>query len=289
MAYVQSQSFGTDLVVAQADAASAEAQIIGIQEANAAATKKYNQDMAAYKTALATRNVVLALIAKEASDYKSAMMAYNQQVAQVQGMNSANQSGYNAALAAWQVKKAAYSAALAQRNGYVQGNIAAAAGVFQSGVQAPPDYATFQAQGYCYTQAQLNAYAGQCASQKASVVKGVDLGRLFGFAGTTAPPSCSWAKLPLCQSISVPPDPGPQPSPPPQISLPGPPPAPPPSRAVPPEPVAPSPPNLQDVPTLVVKPGDVKPRSLAVGGLLALVIVGGGALYYVTTHKKKAA
>lgn len=282
MSYV---SFGTDLVVAQANAADAEAQIRAIQASNDALVKRYQADLSSYQHAVAARSALLDQIAKEQAAYKSASLAYSAKVMAAQSANAGAMAGYNAALAAWQRAKQAYDAAVAQRTGIVQGNMASAAGVFRSGAPTPPDYGTFQAQGYCYTQAQINNYVGRCASSKV-VVRGTDLGAL---ALSGAGPECQWATLPVCKSMpALPANPGAQPTPPPQIAIPGGAPKKPPTRVVPPEPVPPVKPALQDVPHLVVQ-SDVKPKALAVGGLLALVIVGGGVAYYFSTHKKKAA
>lgn len=274
MSYVTVNGFG-------ADAVDVQAQAQAIQASNDALTRKYEADLNSYQNAMAARQALIEQIAREQAQYKSAALSYQQKVAAVQSANAGAQAGYNAALAAWQRAKSAYDAAVAQRMSIAASNSATAAGVFRGGAPTPPDYASFQAQGYCYTQAQHDDHVQRC-SAGSIVVRGTDLGRLFALSGTV--PDCQWVNLPVCRTVALPPAPGTQPTPPPALSLPGGAPTPPPVRVVPPEPTPPMKPVLQVVPQVVVSP-----KGFTAAGLLALVLVGGGVAYYYTTHKKKAA
>lgn len=269
---------GTDLVVTRAGEAAARAEVQKIVAANEAKQAKYAKAMADYNQAVAARAKVQKLIDADQAMYKNATLRAAADASAIQQSNQSAQMAYERAHTDWQTKNNAYQGVMATRAAMVAGQAAANAAVINV-AGAPAGYPG------CLTKAEKDAYAKSCASQKqrAGQVRGL---------GLADPVECYWQNLPLCQTLpAIPPSPGAEPTKPKAHALPKAPP-PPATRKLPAVPLKPTPPVLETPPNVIVKDGpapDQGPRSLAVAGLLALVIVGGGAAYYFTRPKKKAA
>jgi hypothetical protein len=256
---------------------------VGLQASGA-----YQVAVARYNLAVAARQATIDTIAREASVYNAQMAAYDAAVAQIKARDKQNMAGFSQAYSAWQQRKNAYDAAVANRtqilNAQKQQSDAALAHV------TPPA-------GYsgCLTQADHDAYVRRCSQSANVTVKGVGraLGEaLFGLSGGDSA-ECLWSNLPVCVALpALPPEPGYPPVAPGNTQLP-PPPKKPPVRKVPPMPVKPVPPPLTitpSTPPMMASKPEPQPKSFAVAGLLAAVIVaGGGVAYFHFKKKKKAA
>ncbi len=278
---------GTDLIVAPKDQASALERVASILASNKKKQAKYDADLKAYNTAVAQRAAVQKLIDADTLAYKSAAQSYGSAASSIQQRNQTALMAYDRMYAEWQTKKKAYDSVVTTRAQMVAADKKQSDSIV-SQVGAPPGYTG------CITPAQRDAYAAACkaAQRTQASVRGLGIGLGASLESTA---NCGWQSLPLCRALpALPASPGSAPQKPVAQPMPKPPVAPA-ARTMPKLPGRPLMPVLTSVPNVIVKPdapvpAEIQgPRSLAVAGLLALVIVGGGAAYYLTRPKKKAA
>lgn len=288
-------SLGTDLVVPQAGAQAAQARITAMVRSNETAKAAYERQKVAYDAAVKARDRIARDTIADRAAYDAALARYAAEVKSAQQSYAGAMASYGAALATWQAaanKEYAYGQAVSQQAAYYRTETARVLAKWN--VPAPAGY------GGCLDAQTKAQYQELCRQQNVKVtVKGL------GLIAVSPTNACAYAELPGCGG-GVGPRPGPAgPKPTPPVMRTPTKPTPPPVRAMPPLPPLPQPPKYQEIPKLVVTPGGVmvptpvptpsdpslpeepEQRSLAVAGLLGLVVVGGGAAYYFYRKKKK--